>query len=84
MGNDTSIRYIEIFTDYPKDYRVMMVLVGGLVVGRVGGEEELTLERITRDLLPYYLSVSTSQEGGKMPLLTSSPLIQCETQNTIS
>lgn len=83
MGNDTSIRYIEIFTDYAKDYRVMMVLVGRLV-GRAGGEEELTLERITRDLLPYYLSVSTSQEGGKMPLLTSSPLIQCETQNTIS
>lgn len=83
MGNHTSIRYIEIFTDYPKDYRVMMVLVGGLV-GRDKGEEELTLEKITRDLPPYYLSASTSQEEGKMPLLTSSSLIQCETQNTIS
>lgn len=60
----------------------MMVPVGRLD-GRDGAEGKLTLEGITRDLLPYYLSISTYQEGGKMPLLTSSPLIQCETQNTL-
>lgn len=59
----------------------MMVPVGGLD-GREGEEEELTSEGITGDLLPHNLSISTYQEGGEMPLLTASPFIQCETQNT--
>lgn len=60
----------------------MIVPVGGLD-GREGQEKELTLEGMTSVLLPYYLDINAHQEGGKMSLLTSSLLIQCETQNTL-
>lgn len=49
-GSDTNIRYPEIVADYPKDYRIMIVPVGGLN-GREGWEKELTLEGMTASIL---------------------------------